>query len=412
MWCPQRPRPARSSPDAYPFGHDTRSNRGFQPGGQLPQRRELPPRPPVLAIGKARARAPGIDVEFPADSSAWRYLWAVPFPLCAFLIRGNGQMLVLPDSWTWDFWLADDGVRYHVFFLRASRALLVADRRHWRAGIGHAVSRDLREWTLLPDALVHADPPAFDDMATWTGSITRDPSGGWRMFYTGISHGDNGQVQRIGSAHSDDLTTWHRVAAHPLEADSRWYEKRGSNSERYEAWRDPWVFPDAEGNGWHMLITARAKADDMHDRGVIGHATSADLRRWTVRPPLSRPGAGFGHIEVMQVEVVDGRPVIIFSCLRTDMSAGRRADGQSGGIWAAALDTTLGPFDLTTAQPLTSPALYAGRVIRDRAGRWVLLAFQNADSDEAFVGGLSDPIPIHWENSSGGQIRLHAAQYG
>jgi len=39
-------------------------------------------------------------------------------------------------------------------------------------------------------------------MATWTGSITRDPSGGWRMFYTGISHAENGQVQRTGSAHS------------------------------------------------------------------------------------------------------------------------------------------------------------------------------------------------------------------
>ena len=111
------------------------------------------------------------------------------------------------------------------------------------------------------------------------------------MFYTGVSHAENGQVQRIGSARSDDLTTWHRVANHPLEADSRWYEKRGSHSEAYEAWRDPWVFPDTEGNGWHMLITARSSANDAHDRGVIGHAISPDLRRWTVRPPLSRPDA-------------------------------------------------------------------------------------------------------------------------
>jgi beta-fructofuranosidase len=48
-------------------------------------------------------------------------------------------------------------------------------------------------------------------------------------------------------------------------------------------------------------------------------------------------------------------------------------------------------------------------VIRDRAGQWVLLAFQNADSDEAFVGGLSDPIPIHWENSPEGRTRLRTA---
>jgi beta-fructofuranosidase len=65
-------------------------------------------------------------------------------------------------------------------------------------------------------------------------------------------------------------------------------------------------------------------------------------------------------------------------------------------------------FDLTAAQPLTGPELYAGRVIQDRSGQWVLLAFQNADSDEASVGGLSDPIPIHWQTSPDGQIRLCA----
>jgi beta-fructofuranosidase len=91
-------------------------------------------------------------------------------------------MLRLADAWTWDFWLAKDGDAYHVFFLRASRALSDPHRRHWRAGIGHAVSHDLRNWTLLPDALVHADPPAFDDLATWTGSVVRAPDGSWRAW--------------------------------------------------------------------------------------------------------------------------------------------------------------------------------------------------------------------------------------
>jgi beta-fructofuranosidase len=31
-------------------------------------------------------------------------------------------MLRLPSAWMWDFWLADDGDRYHLFFLFASRA--------------------------------------------------------------------------------------------------------------------------------------------------------------------------------------------------------------------------------------------------------------------------------------------------
>ncbi len=53
----------------------------------------------------------------------------------------------LPDSWVWDFWFADDGERYHLFFLYASRALHDPDRRHLRASIGHAVSDDLVSWS-------------------------------------------------------------------------------------------------------------------------------------------------------------------------------------------------------------------------------------------------------------------------
>ena len=61
-----------------------------------------------------------------------------------------------------------------------------------------------------------------------------------------------------------------------------------------EAWRDPWVFADPGGDGWHMLVTARANHGPADDRGVIGHAVSPDLKRWEVRPPISKPGSGFG----------------------------------------------------------------------------------------------------------------------
>jgi beta-fructofuranosidase len=131
-------------------------------------------------------------------------------------------MLRLPDHWIWDSWLAtgDDG-EHHLFFLRASRALLNPERRHDHAAVGHAVSRDLRSWELMPDALVHADSPAWDDMTIWTGSVVRAPDGSWRMFYTGRSRSDGGRVQRIGVAASSDLVTWERGGL-LLEADPRW----------------------------------------------------------------------------------------------------------------------------------------------------------------------------------------------
>jgi beta-fructofuranosidase len=120
-------------------------------------------------------------------------------------------MLELPDAWTWDFWLADTGSEYHVFYLKASRALLDPARRHRHASVGHARSTNLTNCTELADALVPSDPVAWDDLATWTGSVLRGPDGVWRTYYTGLSHSDDGQVQSIGMARSSDMTSWQRA---------------------------------------------------------------------------------------------------------------------------------------------------------------------------------------------------------
>ncbi len=146
-----------------------------------------------------------------------------------------------------------------------------------------------------------------------------------------------------------------------LSADSRWYETIDDGQWHDEAFRDPWVFPDPDGNGWHMLITARANHGPADDRGVVGHAWSKDLRSWEIRPPLSEPGQGFGQLEVNQVEIIDGRPVLMFSCLSGDVSDARRATGITGGVWCARGDSVLGPFDIANAEQITDRSLYSGR---------------------------------------------------
>jgi beta-fructofuranosidase len=156
-------------------------------------------------------------------------------------------------SLVWDSWYTvDDGGRHHVFFLRAWRGAAGSERRHRRASIGHAVSTDLRNWDLVADALVPADAPAWDDLATWTGSVVRGPDGRWYLFYTGVTDaGDRVVVQRMGLAVSDDLHTWHRFGAKPLlSPDRAWHEDCDPADWAGEAWRDPWVFP-----------TPRASAD-------------------------------------------------------------------------------------------------------------------------------------------------------
>lgn len=308
-------------------------------------------------------------------------------------------MLRLPDHWVWDSWHAHDGAGHHLFFLRASRALLEPDLRHHRASIGHATSPDLRRWVLRPDALVHADLPAWDDRALWTGSIVREPGGRWRMFYTGISHAEQGRVQRIGTAVSDDLTTWSRSADNPLlEADPRWYETLDAGPE--QAWRDPFVVAGPDGDGWHMLITARARDGSVAGRGVVGHARSDDLVRWEVLPPLSAP-AGFGHLEVMRTAVVDGQPVLMFSCGPERMADARRSHG--GGVWIASGESLLGPWDVGGAVALEHPSLYAAQFIQDEGG-WSVLGFRDTE-DGVFFGEILDPLPIERDGRS---VRLAA----
>lgn len=306
-------------------------------------------------------------------------------------------MLRLAASWVWDFWFADDGDQYHLFFLKASRALLDPDRRHWRAVIGHATSSDLSTWTEQADAVIPDDSPAFDDLATWTGSVVRDDTGTWRMFYTAVSRADSGVSQRISSVVSDDLFTWRRERERQiLEPDPRWYETTSTRKWPDQAWRDPWVFRSEDG--WHMLITARANYGDADDRGVIGHATSPDLAQWTIQPPLTGPGAGFGHLEVTQVAVIDGVPVGLFSCLGAELAEGRRRINPLGGVWAFPLTSLTGPMRVADAYPLTDDRLYVGRLIQDRSGQWQLLAFYNNDGAGGWVGEISDPHPVNWKD--------------
>ncbi len=317
-------------------------------------------------------------------------------------------MLRLPDSWVWDFWLVDDGASYHVFFLYASRALHDPDARHRRASIGHAVSADLVSWTRVADALVRSDAPAFDDLATWTGSVVRHPDGRWFMFYTGATSGRSGEVvQTIGYATSTDLSSWDKRGEPVLAADPRWYEKYTSESSAHwheEAFRDPWVFPDSDGNGWHMLITARSNRgpardpSDTLDRAVVGYAWSPDLEEWELRPPRTAAGSGFGELEVFQTAVVSGRSVLTFSCRAAHTTAAVRATGTTGGIWVTRIPSPLGPFDIAGAQLLMDDRFYVGKFIDDRdTGQTCFLAAINM-VDGRFVGELCDPFLVSWND--------------
>ena len=303
-------------------------------------------------------------------------------------------MLRLEDAWIWDSWIADDGERYHLFFLKAPRALEDAGLRHTAATIGHASSLDLVDWDVHEDALL-PDAKRWDDVALWTGSAVRGDDGTWRMYYTALSTspGHGVKDQRIGLAESHDLTTWRRVGDRPLVApDPRWY--RTIDGTHSETWRDPFVFADPGGDGWHMLITARHPDAPRLSDGVLAHARSADMVTWELRPPVTEP-AGFGQIEVPQIRVIDGRHVLVFTCHPEEQSAGQIERFGPHSTWSVLGDHPLGPWDIEAARPFAAaPKLFAAPLVQQRDGTWAFVGFLNQEPEGILSFEILDPIPV------------------
>ncbi|SMQ73171.1 beta-fructofuranosidase [Devosia lucknowensis] len=301
----------------------------------------------------------------------------------------------LPDHWVWDFWLADDGESYHLFYLHAPKSLGNPDLRHRNARIGRATSTDLRNWTDHGQIFNAGPEGSFDGSATWTGSVVRGPDNLWRLFYTGsrfLSPDTVANIETVGLATSPDLVTWTKQPGPVCVADPDHYETLGTSSWPEEAWRDPWVYWRQADQRWHMLTTARGKHGSEPDRGIMGHAVSIDLKTWTVNEPIGHVGSGFAHLEVFQIVEVAGQRHLVFCC-DTAKLCGARV-GQTGGIWSLPVGDLPGPVDFSAARLLVDETLYAGRISFDRDGQPCLLAFHNVTENGSFRGGICDPLPI------------------
>lgn len=303
--------------------------------------------------------------------------------------------LALVDKWIWDSWFAFDGSRHHMFYLHASRALGDPNRRHRNVMVGHAVSQDLIKWEVVRDALAVGDSPAFDSYTTWTGSVIQDDESLWWMFYTGTSREDGGDIQTIGAATSKDLLVWDKLGQNPLvKVNATWYETIGDAQSDSESCRDPWVFRFPNQKTWHMLFTARSAKGDFRERGVVGHATSTDLRNWDVQPPLSEPGQGFHELEVLQFAIVDGVPLLVFSCGYSNISADRLSKlGNKQLTYSLVVDSGLRNLDFNKAKPFEAHPVYAGRLVQGKDGEWNLMGFIDV-VDGIFAGDVPDPFPV------------------
>jgi len=309
--------------------------------------------------------------------------------------------LALPDQWIWDAWYAHDGARWHAFFLQADRSLGDPDLRHWHVVHGHATSRDLVGWDHLGACFAPAPGPAWDDFTVWTGSVVRGDDKRWHLFYTGTARAEDGLIQRIGHATSGDLHSWTRVG------DGLCLDLTGPAAAHYElrhdpavwhdrAMRDPWVMRDPAGGGWLMLFTARAAGvAEANAAGAIGLATSPDLHRWTLQPPVFT--GGYGQLEVPQVFARAGRWYLLFCTMAEHFSRAQAAATPGGAVSGSHYLIGAGPRGPWRIAPgFLDGALpchrYAARILATEAGLR-LLAFTDRP-DGRFVGEIGDPVPV------------------
>jgi len=308
------------------------------------------------------------------------------------------MVLRLPDKWVWDFWFAQDGANYHIFYLQAPHSIGDESLRHWHTSIGHAVSQDLIHWRVLPDALApSAEAAQWDNYTTWTGSIIQY-DGTWYMFYTGSNREEDGKYQRIGLATSKDLIDWQKYAYNPIiEPDPRWYENYDPKIWFDQTWRDPWIFEHE--STYHAYITGRAKNGEKNGRGVIAHAISSNLLNWEVQTTITQPGE-FGYLEVPQLVEICERWYLLFSTTKNLYSKSRQSRPEikpETGTHYFVADHPLGPFEFLTDEFLVGDevgSLYSGKVIHNPEGELVFMAFRAYGKDSRFIGEIANPLPI------------------
>lgn len=167
---------------------------------------------------------------------------------------------------------------YHLFFQHDP------DRDTWgRMHWGHARSRDLVRWELLPLALVPAKELGEDHC--FSGSAWRDDAGRVLLFYSSVQGDHDGfRTAQWAVRAGERLDDFRRVEQNPVVR-----PVDGGDARLGPTARDPFVFERAGRT--FMVLGADLSDEDGAPAIPLYEATGPDLLRWRYRGLMYRPPA-------------------------------------------------------------------------------------------------------------------------
>ncbi|MDA3833267.1 MAG: hypothetical protein PF495_07700 [Spirochaetales bacterium] len=248
--------------------------------------------------------------------------------------------------------------------------------------IAHAVSNDGFLWKRVKNALFIGEPGDWDDDMLWTMTVSPDPDGpsAWRMFYTGISRKEEGLVQRIGLARSEDLYQWKKVSSihYPLEITGPYYEESIEEGRNWVSCRDPFFY--SENDQRLLLVNARVPDGPVVRRGCIGVAREVkpDIFKW--EKPLFFPRM-YDDIEVPGLYKINGTYYLL-GIIKEDINV---------HYWHS--DSLFGDYEAFSDNVLLPKGNYAGRIIVEDDQR-LLWNFFNTTQRGKFVRILPPPVEV------------------
>jgi beta-fructofuranosidase len=306
----------------------------------------------------------------------------------------------------WDSWFFQKGDDIHVFYLQAKPTDNPYLKHDVVVSIGHAVSKNLIDWTELSTALEPSRGGVWDNLALWTGCVI-EREGRYFMFYTGRSSDpDKMWIQKIGVAVSSDLIHWEKDSKNPLlEAKEKYTIDNYKNKlGKIGAWRDPFVFYHKDRARYCMTISARLSGKEKEYNACVALAVSSDLGDWKPEDPVFSPGV-YDEIECTQVIEQDGLWYLFFSTHAENYQPefSKKIGGQYSGLHCYYAKDFAGPYLPANSNGVVLPngdEMYDVRLIPEKSGDYRAIGWLKTEQGK-YSGKMSSPLKLRIK---GGEI--------